>query len=463
MKFHILTLFPEMVTDGLNTSIIGRAVSQGLLTIHAVNIRDYTDDKHGKVDDYPYGGGAGMLMQAQPVYDAYQSVTGGKKIRTVYVTPQGQTFTQKMAEELAKEEELVFLCGHYEGIDERVLEEVVTDYVSIGDYVLTGGELPAMVIIDAVSRLIPGVLNNEVSAETESFHNDLLEYPQYSRPEVWHDKAVPKVLLSGNHKNIVSWRLEQSMERTRVRRPDLFEKYQEKLSAIKDLSKKKREHIHLMQMLHRGNGELMYHKGESVLLYDRKCDAYMMTAATDEAAREMCSMLFDNTDVKEKAELFVVNQECLKDRIESLMNVWSQRCFQACYTAREPLSVRHKDIRRLDLTYLDTISACYHGGDKAYVRSRLQECAVYGAFVQDRLVGFVGLHIDGSMGMLYVEPEYRRQGIAASLESYLINRLLELGFTPYCHIVADNEASLKLQEKLGLYFSKGNLWWIERV
>ena len=178
MNFHILTLFPDMVLQGLNTSIIGKAAEKQLLSIEAVNIRDYTTNKHGKVDDYPYGGGAGMLMQAQPVYDAWKSVAdritsekGGvkKRIRTIYVTPQGPTFTQTMAKELAKEEDLIFLCGHYEGIDERVLEEVVTDYVSIGDYVLTGGELPAMVMIDAISRMVPGVLNNEVSGVTESF------------------------------------------------------------------------------------------------------------------------------------------------------------------------------------------------------------------------------------------------------------------------------------------------------
>lgn len=211
--------------QGLNTSIIGRAVEKKLLKINAVNIREYTLDKHGKVDDYTYGGGAGMLMQAQPVYDAWKAVTGERKVRTVYVTPQGKTFTQQMAMDFAQEEELVFLCGHYEGIDERVLEETVTDYVSIGDYVLTGGELPAMVMIDAISRLIPGVLNNDVSAETESFHNNLLEYPQYSRPEIWHDKQVPKILLSGDHAKVDEWRLEQSIARTKERRPDLYEKW----------------------------------------------------------------------------------------------------------------------------------------------------------------------------------------------------------------------------------------------
>ena len=244
MHFHIMTLFPEMVLDGLNTSIIGRAKEKGYISIDAINIRDYTLDKHKKVDDYTYGGGAGMLMQAQPVYDTYQAVvtqieerkqdathtevaTDSKKPRVIYVTPQGEVFTQKKAAELAKEEDLIFLCGHYEGIDERVLEEIVTDYISIGDYVLTGGELPAMVMIDAISRLVPGVLNNGDSAETESHSNGLLEYPQYSRPEVWHDKKVPDVLMSGHHANIEKWRLEQSLLRTKERRPEMYEAYME--------------------------------------------------------------------------------------------------------------------------------------------------------------------------------------------------------------------------------------------
>lgn len=271
MNFHILTLFPEMVMNGLNTSIIGRAVNAGLLSIEAVNIRDYAFNKHQSVDDYPYGGGAGMLMQAEPVYLAWKAVeekiqarrslpaendaalteqteipdqpgapdqTGvldqsqaamrpapsEKRTRVVYLSPQGDVFNQKMAEEFAQEEDLILLCGHYEGIDERVLEEVVTDYVSIGDYVLTGGELPAMVMVDAISRLVPGVLHNDVSAEFESFQDNLLEYPQYSRPEEWHGKKVPPVLLSGHHANIEKWRREQSILRTRERRPDLLEK-----------------------------------------------------------------------------------------------------------------------------------------------------------------------------------------------------------------------------------------------
>lgn len=226
MKFYILTLFPEMVANGLNTSIIGRAAEAGLLQIEAVNIRDYSANKHRKVDDYPYGGGAGMLMQAQPVYDAWRSVVerSGKKPRCVYVTPQGRTFTQQDAKEFAKEEEMILLCGHYEGIDERVLEEIVTDYMSIGDYVLTGGELPAMVMVDAVSRMVPGVLGNEESGSFESFEGNLLEYPQYSRPEEWNGRRVPPVLLSGHHKNIEQWRRQQSILLTGRRRPDLLEK-----------------------------------------------------------------------------------------------------------------------------------------------------------------------------------------------------------------------------------------------
>lgn len=226
MRFHILTLFPDMVEQGLHTSIIGRAVEKGLLAIEAVNIRDYTVDKHKKVDDYPYGGGAGMVMQAQPIYDAYLSIVEkiGYRPRTIYLTPQGPLFTQQAAKEFALEEDVILLCGHYEGVDERVLEEIVTDYISIGDYVLTGGELPAMVLVDAISRMVPGVLKNQESGETESLEGNLLEYPQYSRPEVWQEKAVPPILLSGNHQKVDEWRREQSILRTKERRPDLFKR-----------------------------------------------------------------------------------------------------------------------------------------------------------------------------------------------------------------------------------------------
>ena len=225
MNFHVLTLFPEMIMNGLETSILGRAAAKGIVSFEAVNIRDYTLERHGKVDDYPYGGGAGMVMQAEPIYRAYESLVEkiGKKPRVIYMTPQGQTFNQSIAEDLAKEEDLVFLCGHYEGVDERVLEMIATDYLSAGDYVLTGGELPAMMMIDCISRLVPGVLNNNVSAEFETFHDNLLEYPQYTRPEVFMGKKVPDILLSGHHANVEKWRREQSIIRTLQNRPELLE------------------------------------------------------------------------------------------------------------------------------------------------------------------------------------------------------------------------------------------------
>ena len=266
MNFHVLTLFPDMIKQGLNTSITGRSIENGTITLNAVNIRDYTINKHKKVDDYPYGGGAGMLMQAQPVYDAYKAVIQEIAIRkqkkcvpdtdlqqsaqnlqvkprVIYLTPQGKVFKQSMAKEFALEEDLIFLCGHYEGIDERVLEEIVTDYISIGDYVLTGGELPAMVLMDAISRMVPGVLGNQESGDSESHSNYLLEYPQYSRPEEWMGKKVPEVLLSGDHAKVDEWRLEQSLQRTKVQRPDLYEKWasENKEYFIKKAKKEERK------------------------------------------------------------------------------------------------------------------------------------------------------------------------------------------------------------------------------
>lgn len=225
MNFHVMTLFPEMIMQGLATSITGRAMQKNLIQVEAVNIRDYTLEKHGQVDDYPYGGGAGMVMQAEPIYRTWESITNriGKQPRVVYMTPQGSVFNQSMAEDFAKEEDLIILCGHYEGVDERVLDMIVTDHVSIGDYVLTGGELPAMVMIDCISRLVPGVLNNNDSAEFESFHENLLEYPQYTRPEEFMGRRVPDILLSGHHANIEKWRHEQSVKRTMERRPDLLQ------------------------------------------------------------------------------------------------------------------------------------------------------------------------------------------------------------------------------------------------
>ncbi len=228
MKFYVLTLFPDMIRDGFQTSITGRAMEKGLLSLETVNIRDFSVNNRGRVDDYPYGGGAGMVMQAEPVYRAWQSIVSGmeKRPRTLYMSPQGRVFDQQMAQEFSQEEELILLCGHYEGMDERLIEEIVDEEVSIGDYVLTGGELPALVVMDAVSRLVDGVLHNEESAQYDSFHDGLLEYPQYSRPEEWHGKTVPPILLSGHHANVDRWRREQSLLRTMERRPELMERAQ---------------------------------------------------------------------------------------------------------------------------------------------------------------------------------------------------------------------------------------------
>lgn len=229
MNFYVLTLFPEMIIQAMSESILGRAQEKGAITLEAVNIRDYAGNKHGQVDDYPYGGGAGMVMQPGPIYRAYEAVAEKieGKPRVLYMTPQGKNFNQEMARELAGEKNLIFLCGHYEGVDERVLEEIVTDNISIGDYVLTGGELPAMVMMDAISRLVEGVLHNDASAEYETFHQNLLEYPQYTRPVEFMGRMVPEVLLSGHHANIEKWRLSQSLARTKERRPDLYMRYME--------------------------------------------------------------------------------------------------------------------------------------------------------------------------------------------------------------------------------------------
>lgn len=459
MKFHILTLFPEMVRQGLATSILGRAAEKGLIAIDAVNIRDYTQDKHGKVDDYTYGGGAGMLMQAQPVYDAYRAAACDRKVRCVYLTPQGEPFTQKKARELSVEEELVLLCGHYEGIDERVLEEIVTDYISIGDYVLTGGELAAMVVVDAVARLVPGVLNNEESAETESFHNDLLEYPQYSRPEEWHGKKVPEVLLSGNHKKITAWRLEQSERRTEERRPDLYVKYQEKQQVIKKLSAKKRIFIHMMETLSRGCGEVLYAEGKNVLIYLPQIGNAMLNAEDEEHLEKMIPLI--PAEVAKHSMVTVTDR--WNDRISKALGYHgSMQCSQACYTRGEPLPVKHKDIRQLTGAEIPYVAEHYHLGDDEYVRERIGAGAMFGIYVEGKLCGFIGSHDDGSMGMLYVDETYRRQGLAASLEGYLINKQREQGYIPYAHIVDGNEASIRLQERLGLNLSEPVIWWLFR-
>lgn len=237
MKITIMTLFPEMCNAVLDESIIGRARKSGIIEIDTVNIRDFTLDKHNRVDDAPYGGGMGMLMQTQPIYDCFASLCSedGKKPHLIYMSAQGKTLTQKRVKELSQLENIAILCGHYEGVDERIIDEIVDEEISIGDYVLTGGELPALILSDSIARMIDGVLPNDEAKELESHYSGLLEYPQYTRPPEWHGRKVPDILLSGHHGNIDKWRREKSLERTLKRRPDMLK------SA--ELTKKDREYL----------------------------------------------------------------------------------------------------------------------------------------------------------------------------------------------------------------------------
>lgn len=475
MRFHILTLFPEMVMQGLLTSITGRAVKQNKIAIEATNIRDYTLDKHAKVDDYPYGGGAGMLMQAQPVYDAYRSVADripeGAKKRVVYVTPQGTPFTQQMAQDFAACDDLILLCGHYEGIDERVLEEVVTDYVSIGDYVLTGGELASMVIVDAVARLVPDVLNNDQSAETESFHGNLLEYPQYSRPEVWHDKKVPQVLLSGNQKKINEWRLEQSVIRTQERRPDLYVKYEELQECKKCMMRQKLLHIDMIELINRGRARIVYHDADEILLRDIVTGIYFHTRMSGVPQMEWKLSLKLAKD--DRIECIVLHQREMVPLMETHFHLKEDmECLQGAYTRREKLPVRGlygpdgrgEDgfaIRTLTEEYIPFVAEHYSEiGTSEYVSERIRHGAVYGAFYDEKIVGFIANHEEGSIGMLYVLPEYRKRHVAMALETYCMNLAVERGEIPYGQVVLGNEASIRLQEKMGICFAKGTIVWM---
>ena len=502
MRFHILTLFPEMVMNGLLTSITGRAVKQNKIAIEATNIRDYTLDKHAKVDDYPYGGGAGMLMQAQPVYDAYQSVADripeDAKKRVVYVTPQGTPFTQQMAQDFAACDDLILLCGHYEGIDERVLEEVVTDYVSIGNYVLTGGELASMVIVDAVARLVPDVLNNDQSAETESFHGNLLEYPQYSRPEVWHDKKVPQVLLSGNQKKINEWRLEQSVIRTQERRPDLYAKYEELQECKKCMMRQKLLHIDMIELINRGRARIVYHDADEILLRDMISGIYFHTRMAEVPRIEEPSNVqardlgedanrpdelqnWDTAEWKllqeiskdERIECIAIHQREMVLFMEKYFHLKTDmECLQGAYTRREKLPVRGlygpdgrgEDgfaIRTLTEEFIPFVAEHYSEiGTSEYVSERIRHGAVYGAFYDEKIVGFIANHEEGSIGMLYVLPEYRKRHVAMALETYCMNLAVERGEIPYGQVVLGNEASIRLQEKMGICFAKGTIVWM---
>jgi tRNA (guanine37-N1)-methyltransferase len=462
MKINVLTLFPDFIEQGLHTSILGRACEKGLLSCNVVNIRDYSNDKNGRVDDYTYGGGAGMLMQAQPVYDAYKAVENASlknncegenhRIRTIYVTPQGKPFTQKDALNLAKEDELVFLCGHYEGIDERVLEEIVTDRYSIGDYVLTGGELPALVMIDAVSRLIPGVLGNEVSADIESFYGDLLEYPQYTRPEVWNGMSVPGVLLKGNPKEVNAWRKEKAEELTEKVRPDLFEKYKQREHYIKELLKDKRNNIQMLESLRRGTGEII--NTDPLVIYMACDDLVMVDINRKMDVDEFLSLLPDGV------HSIVVGQEfgdILKD-VEGIHK--SCDVYNYVYTENVHRKIVNKDIRLLTEEYADYVGTHYELAGYDYAVEKVREGIVYGIFVDNEIAGFIGTHGEGSIGMLYIDERFRRRGLAADLESFMFNRDLEAGRTPYGQVIIDNVNSIKLQEKMGVYGGDKILTWL---
>ena len=465
MRFHVLTLFPEMVLGCLNTSILGRAADRGLLEVDAVNIRDYTLDKHKKVDDYPYGGGAGMLMQAQPVFDAWQAVRqksgSACPMRVIYVTPQGKVFNQQMAREFAGEEELCFLCGHYEGVDERVLEEIVTDYVSIGDYVLTGGELPAAVMIDAIARMVPGVLKNQESGEVESFQENLLEYPQYTRPEVWNGRPVPEVLLSGDHAKVDAWRKERSVERTKQRRPDLYAGYDLPGRALEYLKKDKLLHADMIEDIRNGQAKVLAVREDGVILKDTVSGVYMVTAQNPDVGERLLSMADPD------AKVFTCHQRFLAESIERrFQKTFLSECFQVVYTKKSPLpGPEGIAVRTLGEEYTDLVHSLYPLIEKRErVREILGQGILYGAFLPgekgEELAGFIGTHEEGSMGILHVLEKFRHRGIAQQLERFLINRLLEQGKTPYGHIFTDNLASLQLQKKMGFRVCPGKIYWI---
>ena len=478
MNYHVLTLFPDMVLNGLNTSIIGRAVESGKISVNAIDIRDFTLEKHKKVDDYPYGGGAGMLMQAQPVYDAYKSVVDKlpekSKRRVVYVTPQGYPFTQRVAEKLAKADDLILLCGHYEGIDERVLEEIVTDYVSIGDYVLTGGELAAMVMIDAISRLVPGVLHNEISAETETFHKYLLEYPQYTRPEIWHDKEVPEVLLSGNQKKIGDWRLNKSKKRTLERRPDLYDQYFELNECKERLMLSKMLHIDMIECINRGRAILVARDIDDILILDKETGYYHYSGNNIEFFYTLPK------DVRLAIKKIVVHQEEIVEPLRRLLNLNNKLvCYQSVYTARErvPIAGLYRGdgkptaegltIRLLTMEYAEEVQTAYDGADYQkvkdddYIRDRIRRKRVYGAFIGEELAGMIGIHNDDSIGMLYVHKKFRGRKIGKALHTYIINKMLALDWMPYSQIMVGDEATTGLQKSLGMYMSKTPIIWME--
>ena len=339
MIYKVLTLFPEMISSVMETGIIGRALKEEALRLETFNIRDFADNTRAQVDDYPYGGGAGQVIQAEPVYRAYKAATEtvyGKR-RVIYLSPQGRRFDQRMAKEFARDDELIFLCGHYEGVDERVLEEIVTDYVSAGDYILTGGELPALIIMDAVARLLPGVLGNSDSPEVETFYRDLLEYPQYSRPEKWHNKEVPSVLLSGNHKDIEEWRLERSIERTAGSRRDLLEKYNSKNALTERMKKARVQNIPASEALMFSDTDILYEGHDLYLIFDHDnrvlycgCFDKKLIEPDEKEKTEICSLIRKYKNLAGKCYFLGVQGVACDENCKELIMI--------TFTERNPLS-----------------------------------------------------------------------------------------------------------------------------
>ncbi|MDD6057632.1 MAG: GNAT family N-acetyltransferase, partial [Clostridiales bacterium] len=358
-------------------------------------------------------------------------------------------------------------------------EEIVTDTISIGDYVLTGGELPAMVLVDAVARMVPGVLSNEASGERESFEGNLLEYPQYSRPEVWNGKRVPEVLLSGDKKRIDAWRLNEAVKRTKERRPDLYERYARLQDCSHRLKKQKLLHIGMTELIARGQAKLIYENGDNICLKDKESGIYFLTAVQKEQGIRILELLAE----KEEVSCLALHQECLlepaKDRLQFKELL---ACYQAVYTRKEKLpatkyystgdackedkespGLKLPQICRLSPEYFKVIRQVYRTVDDAdYIRDCLAEGRLYGAFFEDVLMGFIGMHKEGCIGMLEVLPQYRRRGIARALEVYMINLCLAMGYTPYGQIELGNDASQKLAASLGLVFSKTPVWFLEK-
>ena len=451
MKFTVLTLFPEFVKNALNTSILGKAGQKGLLSFNVVNIRDFSADKNKRVDDYTYGGGAGMLMQAQPVYDAYKSCTKDNA-RTIYVSPKGKRFTQQDAEALSNEKNIVFICGHYEGIDERALEKIGAESYSIGDYVLTGGELPALVMIDAIARLCPGVLGNDSSSEEESFNNDLLEYPQYTRPEEWEGMSVPQVLLTGDPKQVKAWRLEKSKEITAKVRPDLYDRYEKRCAVLDKLLKDKRNNIQMIEQIRRGIGEIISY---DPLIIVNNMDRVALTGQeADISADDLLSILPPHI------RQVVTTEELAKKLLIDERFELSCSIINCVYTEKVHRKISNKDIRPLGIDSLGYVEEHYDLGGKDYVRNRIESGEMFGIYDNGVLAGFIGRHGEGSIGLLYVDEAFRGKGYAQDLESFMFNRALERGETPYGQVKIENDISFSLQDKLGVYTGDKVFCWI---